>query len=354
MLIDQLRLTGPSGPGDQSVDLYNATAAPVSIGGWELEGSSGGFTTIPWGTVLPVHGHLLMAGPGAGGYSLSGYAAGNGELPTGPLLEPATGGFRLVATDGAVIDAVGFAGAPAGFATGAGIPFPAALPPATDQYGWLRKFSAGSPVNTNDNASDFEFISTGDNDAAHGSPVFGAPDAPGLQSTVNRNGALQSSLLDPTVSTNSSPNRIFQPGVGGAPGTLIINRTIINCTGSSSGPCVNTSPSDMLANTIVLHLRITDLTTVGSPGAGPGQAVLEAVSSPGGTFGGVTVAGLTLQQPPNQPNGGGVNSTWDASVDLPSTGLLPGSGINVEFEFKVIQGGKFNFAYNAEAPAGLA
>ena len=69
VLIDQLRLAGPGGAGDQLVDLYNRSATPVSVGGWVLEGSTGGSSTIPLGTVIPGSGHLALTGlPGA--YSL--------------------------------------------------------------------------------------------------------------------------------------------------------------------------------------------------------------------------------------------------------------------------------------------
>jgi hypothetical protein len=108
VLINQLRLTGPSGPADQYVELYNTETSPVAVGGWELEGSQGGFTQLLYGTVIPAHGHLLLTGAA---YSLSSTATSNGELPSGSFQEPAAGGFRLVASTGAIIDAAGFTGA---------------------------------------------------------------------------------------------------------------------------------------------------------------------------------------------------------------------------------------------------
>ena len=263
VLIDQLRLAGPGGAGDQLVDLYNRSATPVSVGGWVLEGSTGGSSMIPLGTVIPGSGHLALTGlPGV--YSLSSYAASNLELPSGAFLAPSGGGVRLVAPHATVIDRVGFQGAPAGFFAGTGLSVPAALP--TGQFAWTRRISGGVPVSTNNNAADFVFVSTNDNDAAHGSPVLGAPGPANLVSAVVRNDILQSGLLDPAAAAASFPNRVLHPG---PPRTLLINRTIFNCSGAHTTAACQSAPTGTTATTITgLRIRITQLTTVDSPGAG--------------------------------------------------------------------------------------
>ena len=315
VLIDQLRLTGPSLAGDRLAELFNTTAAVVSVGGWQLQGSGGGFGTIPQGTVIPAHGHLLLTGPG-NSYSLSGYAASNGELfDTGwSLAQPAFGGVRLVAPGGAVIDRVGFAGAPAGFFAGTGLSAPAALPGS--QFAWVRNVSAGRPVNTSNNAADFSYLALSGNDTAHGSPVLGAPGPGNLVSPIVHNDILQSGLLDPSAAAGSSPNRIF---TAGSPGTLIINRTITNCAGQPrTGACAG-APAGSTAQTVTrLRLRITGLTTLDSPGAGATQAVLKADSSTGETGlpgantcnGSTNVIGLPLDSP-SVSGSGGLGSTLD-------------------------------------------
>ncbi len=342
----------PGGVGRSAGGAVQHDPGAVSVGGWQLQGSGGGFATIPQGTVIPAHGHLLLAGPGSL-YSLSSYAASDGELfDTGwSLAQPAFGGVRLVAPGGAVIDRVGFAGAPAGFFAGTGLTVPPALPAA--QFAWVRNVSAGAPVNTSDNAADFSYVAAGDNDTAHGSPVLGAPGPGNLVSPVVHNDILQSGLLDPGVSAGSSPNRIF---TAGSPGTLIINRTITNCSGQPrAGACANALAGTTARTVTRLRLRVTGLTTLDSPGAGATQAVLKADSSSGETglagantcSGSTAVMGLTLDSP-SVSGLGGLGSSWTATAGLPAGGLAPGQCINVEFKFDVAQGGRFSFAYNAE------
>src|SRR5450755_4689308 len=71
VIVNELRLTGPStSPGDQYVDLYNRSGAPVSLDGWTLDWTSGqSSASAPLGdVVLPAGGHYLLAGSA---YSLS-------------------------------------------------------------------------------------------------------------------------------------------------------------------------------------------------------------------------------------------------------------------------------------------
>jgi hypothetical protein len=60
-----------------------------------------------------------------------------------------------------------------------------------------------------------------------------------------------------------------------------------------------------------------------------------------------TVKGLTLQQPPNQPNGGGLGSSL--SVVTPVGGLGPGQTLNVAFQFHTVRTGSTRVNYIAEA-----
>jgi hypothetical protein len=260
--------------------------------------------------------------------------------------------MRLVAPDGAVIDKVGFGGGGPGYFAGTALSAPPTFP--SGQFAWIRKYSAGAPVNTNDNAADFSYVSTSDNDVAHGSPVLGAPGPGNLVSPTTRNDILQSGLVSPSVSASTSPNRIVS---GTSPRTLVVNRTVTNCSGQPQvGACAH-APAGTTAQTVTrLRFRITGLTTLNSPGAGAGQAVLKADSSadqtglPGANScnGTTTVFGLTLDAP-SVSGSGGLGSTWTATPKLPPGGLAPGQCINVAFKFDITQGGSFSFAYNAEA-----
>jgi hypothetical protein len=353
VLIDELRLAGPAGGNDQLVDLYNPSSSPVSVGGWELDAYLGGFSTIPLGTVIPGHGHYLFSGPPGGYYSLGAYAAPNAQLTSGGRTTPAWGGVVLVAPGGATIDKVGFTLVGGTLHAGTGLTWPGTLP--SGQFAWVRKFANGVPVNTGDNAADFVFVSTSDNDAAHGSPVLGAPGPGDLTSPTVHNDILQSTLLDPAVAATAYPNRIY---TAGSPGTLIVNRSLYNCSGqtpTAGTGCAN-QPAGTTPMTVTrLRFRITGLTTVDSAGAGASQAVLRADTSTGETglggattcSGTTTVLGIPLDAP-SVSGSGGLNSTWTATADLPAGGLAPGQCINVEFTFDVTKTGSFSFSYNAE------
>jgi Kelch motif len=64
---------------------------------------------------------------------------------------------------------------------------------------------------------------------------------------------------------------------------------------------------------------------------------------------GVTVQRLTLEQPPDQSLGGGLNSLSSASTITLSAPLAPSAAINVEFLLGAVQGGSFRFLVNIEA-----
>ena len=359
VVISELRFAGPSGDGDQFVELYNTSTTATSVGGWSLQGSNGRAVSIPPGTVLPPLGHLLLTGPPnlAAGYSLNAYGPSSLQLPFGAggaLRIPASGGgVRLRSPQGTTIDAAGFTGAPASHTEGT----PIAPPPPSasdDQFAFVRRASAGAPVDTGDNAADFVQVRAGPGagQAASGTPVLGAPAPQGLPSPTQHNDILQSSLLDRGVGVNAAPNFVFTPG---APGSMIVNRRLTNCSGQpSTGPCAF-APERPPTVVRRLRFRISELTTIGTPGSG--LAILIAESSPGATAvpisfaggGGVAnVSGLALDAPPSAPGMGGVGSSFTATALLPSGGLAPGQSINVQFAFSVTQTGRYRFGYDAE------
>jgi hypothetical protein len=107
VIIDQFRLSGPGGSGDQYAQLYNAGPA-VSLAGFTLAASSGTSVTVPSNApVLASGGAYLIAGAG---YSLSAVAAP--DLSAASL---GTAGLQVIAPDGqgTVTDAAGAAGAKA-------------------------------------------------------------------------------------------------------------------------------------------------------------------------------------------------------------------------------------------------
>jgi hypothetical protein len=126
-------------------------------------------------------------------------------------------------------------------------------------------------------------------------------------------------------------------------GTLVIRRRFTNNTGQTLTR---------------LRFRVIDITTLNSSGAGPSQADLRAlnngdvvITSPS-----LTIKGTTVELPPSQALGGGLNTALN--VTLPDVGLDPLVGgicvtgqctIDVQFKLGVVQGGTYRFFINVEA-----
>jgi hypothetical protein len=151
-------------------------------------------------------------------------------------------------------------------------------------------------------------------------------------------------VIDPAVAASVAPNRVRDTtaiGPNAAAGTLSIRRTVTNNTG---------------ANVTRLRFRITDITTLNTPGYTPGgsQADMRVLSSTDFTAtitGGqqVLVRGTTLETPPAQSMGGGLHSSLSVGVVSLSQPLAPGQSIRVQFLLGVQQTGSFRFFFNIEA-----
>ena len=368
--VSEVRLTGPPGSShDAYVDLYNATGASIDLTGWQLRelpaaaGAAPIALALPPGTVLPAAGHFLLA---SSDYSLAAVSAPDEDVGL-PANSGGLAGVAVVAPDGTVTDAVGYAGA-SGYDAGTGLTKPAYPSGSTSETAFVRRFANGAPVDTNDNAADFEFVAP-DAGANHygDNAVLGAPAPLNLSGPRQVNGVAQSYLLDPSASEHSEPNVEYDPPASGEPsagnpGTLIVRRAITN---------VSTDQA-----ITALEIRLTGLSTSGTaddatfgdlsdPAA---VAILSVQSTPNASVtdshgNQLSVIGTTLTSP-----GAGLNSTL--SVPLPletgsSTvhGLAPGQAIAVAMGFSVLQAGQFAFAYNAEddlqtyaavAPSGSA
>ncbi len=89
LIVEEFRLYGPGGAGDQYVDLYNNTGAQINMQGWYLASTVGGvvgYQALP-DVAVPAHASYLVAGSQ---YSLR-------QRPTtalGPPRSTATGAFR--------------------------------------------------------------------------------------------------------------------------------------------------------------------------------------------------------------------------------------------------------------------
>jgi hypothetical protein len=359
VIISEFRLRGASGAADEYVELYNNTDSAITVStsdgsdGWALDGSQSDGTsrltiaTIPVGAVIPARGHYLLA---AQSYSLN--ARATGDL----FYTPAAGqadvsdntGLALYSTStranfalGNRLDAVGFTGAPATDREGTGL---APISTNDGDYAFIRIIGgSGLYVDSNNNSADFTLVSpTGGVGATVA--TLGAPAPENANSPIQRNATIRASYVDPTISSNLPPNRVRdvnETGVNKNLGTLIIRRRFTNNTGQTLTR---------------LRFRIMDITTLNSSGAGPSQADLRALNSGDVIISALNIKGTTVELPPAQALGGGLNSAMQ--VTLPDVGLAPLVGgicvtgqctIDVQFKLGVVQGGSYRFFINVEA-----
>jgi Lamin Tail Domain len=354
LVISELRTRGPGTTGlangtgnDDFVEITNVSGGSLDISGYKLRGSNAAGTigdraTVPAATVLPPGGHYLFANSTAGGYSLGSYPAGVGTTATAdsPFATGITddGGVAITLADNTILDQVGMSAAVAA-AFREGTPLAQTAGTGTNQFSYVRRTAAnGLPQDTNNNAADFVLVAT--SGTANGiTAVLGAPGPENRTSPVQRNAAIKASLIDSSVSSAASPNRVRSGQVvtNGAFGTLSIQRRF-----------TNTTPDPITR----LRFRIIDITTLNSPVVAAPQADLRVLSSTGTVTNSqgatvATVTGLTLEEPPTQALGGGLNSSL--TVIPPNGSLASGSAIDVQFLLGVQAEGNFRFLVNVEA-----
>jgi subtilisin-like proprotein convertase family protein len=356
LVISEFRERGPAGVNDEYVEFYNKSDASITVttsdasAGWALV-SSDGVTrfVIPSGTVIPARGHYLAAN--SLGYSTGGYATADvtwaTDIPDNSGLALFNSATSLVAANR--LDAAGFTTSPALYREGVGLATFTAFNTDSTEY---RELRTGLPADTDDNLADFRYVDT-NGTLNGGQQRLGAPGPENLAAPRHTTtGSLTDSRIDPSVSTGSAPNFVFDPtsvpAQNSSFGTILIRRTFTNNTG---------------APLTQLRFRVVDISTFPSPA---GTADLRPRTSAGGAvpIGGVNPACpgnncamqvLTLQQPPSQPNGGGFNSSWGANTVTAGTPLANGASINVEFLMGIQQSGCYRFIVIAESlPNGVS
>jgi len=366
VVISELRSSGPAGSNDEFVELLNNTDSDITVqasdssAGWSLVESGSGcsatptvIAVIPNGTVIPARGNYLLVGSA---YSLAAYATGDQALSASldddhnvALFNTADIGNLQTGTR---LDAVGF-----GANTGDNCDLlreGTTLQPAlssTSEYSFVRKVSKGETEDTNDNSADFIVVSTTPSTpvGSNTSPTLGAPgpensssprgpipcDAPGT-AKIDR------ARLDTSQGVGATPN-LVRDTTADAPnnstyGTLDFRRRFTNSTGA---PLTR------------LRFRIVDMTTTpATPGSADLRArtsapivvtgVNDATTCGGPTPCNVTVQGTTLEVPPAQALGGGVNSSLAAGTITLLTPLANGASVNLHFLFGVQQEGNYH------------
>jgi uncharacterized repeat protein (TIGR01451 family) len=401
LVISEFRLRGPgTGPGggpgrkglsnfavDEFIEIYNNTGQPHAVTsgggtGYGIVASDGVLRcTIPNGTLIPRNGHFLCVN--SNGYSLSGYPAGNNTTATGDatyttdiadnegiaLFNNNNGDYTLVTR----LDAAGST-SEANTLYKEGTGYPALTDTLAidssfyrDNCGRQGAVNSLLPctittgvIDTDNNANDFIFVDPNGTSEGAGRRL-GAPGPENLSAPVENNAQYGVTFLDPCVATSAAPNQVrdLNPDQqnNSTFGTIELRRTITN---NGNAPATR------------LRFRVTQQTTFPAPS---GTADLRVRSSAdlavtvdrapcGGSTSVITVFGTTLEQPPNQPNGGGFNSTLSAISPIPvgigaldktiagtldlSTPLNPGESIDLRFLYGVQQTGKFRITLNVE------
>ncbi|MBV8859879.1 MAG: HYR domain-containing protein [Acidobacteria bacterium] len=369
VIISELRTSGPAGADDEFVELYNNTDSPITVassdasGGWALvkSGATCGDTpvvvaVIPNGTVIPARGNYLVTGSA---YSLGAYAAGDMALVFGIEDDSNVALFNTSDLSNVStvtrLDAVGF-----GSNTGGNCDLlreGATLQPAagsTSEYSFVRTVDKGATADTNNNASDFIVVST--TAGAVGSNATPTLGAPGPENSTGARGPVPCNVtdtakfgrnrLDSTVALGSAPNTVHDATAGpnAANGTIDFRRRFTNNTGGA-----------------VTQLRFRITNTL-NPATTPGAADLRALSSAtvvvsgvndattcgGATPCNVTVVGTTLEQPPTQASGGGINSTLGVGTITTATPLPAGASVNLHLLFGVQQHGNYHLSIVVE------
>jgi uncharacterized repeat protein (TIGR01451 family) len=365
VIISELRTSGPSGSGDDFVELLNTTGSDITVAasdgspGWAIVKSGAGCSTtpvvvgvVPNGTVIRARGNYLLTGAG---YSLGAYAAGDSTLGDDIEDDRNVGLFTTTNLSNISsvtrLDAVGF-GANTGnncdlLREGNNLPAAAG---SISEYSFVREVTLGLTHDTSDNAADFVVVSTtpsvavGDNSA----PTQGAPGPEGGASPTGPVPCIEPTgsalfgreLIDPTVSNASAPNvaRDLTAGPNSTFGTLDFRRTFTNNTGG---------------NVTSLRFRVVNLSTFPATAGAADLRALGSSSITVTTAGGpVAVQGTTLETPPAQASGGGVNSSLSAGSITLGSPLAPGASVNLRFLFGVEQAGDYNIAFVLEALSG--
>lgn len=384
-LISELRTSGPGGVGDDFLELYNNTGSPLTVAASDSSAGYGIFKmgascaetpvligTIPNGTVIPARGHYLLVGSA---YSLANYGgtgAAAGNLTMASDIENDRN-VAVFTTDNVanlssanLLDAVGF-----GTNTGAVCDLMregnnlGATSGSTTEYSFFRKLCplgtgtgcpvSGNPKDSNDGASDFTFVDTNGTFISGIPQKLGAPGPENLASPIRRDtSGIGLPLLDGSVASASVPNRArsftSDPANNSTYGTLTIRRRVVNNTGGSVTRLrfrvveMTTFPS--ASNVADLRAR----TGVTEASVGPvGDATTCTASGAGSPPCNVAVQATTLEMPPNQPNGGGINSTLSAGTITTGTPLANGASLNVNFLLGIQQTGTFRFLIIIEA-----
>ena len=206
ILISEFRFRGDQvfAAVNEFVEIVNNTNHGITVNvtdgspGWLVRTSDPSINFIILnGTTIPARGHYL-AGNGSG-YNLFSYGAADtfygGDIPD-------AGGVAVFSTakSGSIdlahrLDAAGFTGEPDPlYREGVGLISPGAN---AGNYSFVRKLITGIAQDMNDNAADFQFVSTNGGSYGGVQSILGAPGPENTASPIQRNAQIKATLIDP-------------------------------------------------------------------------------------------------------------------------------------------------------------
>jgi hypothetical protein len=386
-IISELRTSGPGGLGDDFVELYNNTNSPLTVAASDASAGFGLYkmgtdcnaapvliATIPSGTVIPARGHYLVVGSqySLANYGGTGAAAGNVTMTSDIESDRNVAVFTTAdvtqLSSSSRLDAVGFDGNTGGgvcdlLREGTNL---APVSGSTTEHSFFRKecdfvagvgcAASGNPKDTNDNSADFAFADTQGTFISGVVQRLGAPGPENLSSPIRRDtSGIGLLLLDGSQSSSAPPNRVrdfaSNPGANSTFGTLALRRRVVNSTGAAvtrlrfriiemtTFPSPGGGTADLRARTST-SVSVSNVNDAGTCLASTGSATMPCT---------VTVQGTTFEQPPTQPNGGGINSSLAAGTVTLGTPLANGASVNVQFLLGVQTTGTFRFLIIIEA-----
>lgn len=364
LLIAEFRTRGPNGKFDEFVKIYNNSDAPFTV---QTTDNSAGFAlvalsgspqslnlssrfTIPNGTVIAPRGYYLGVIPSTGGsnqgYSLDSYSQADVTYGTDIDDERGIALFNNASSNSWTlanrIDAVGFNNSSQAAAQLAREGTPLASPGnANGEYSWVRKLDlfTGRPIDTGNNASDFQFISTTGGTFGGVISVLGMPGPQNRNDPNERNATIIGTLIPDANSPSGFRQNVRDTADTGANktfGTLTIFRRFKN------------EGSDTIK---LLRFRVYEITTRNSPlvcGSRCPQSDVRYLDSGVVPSGGPK--GTQVDNRVAQPMGGGLNasSTFGGVIDLGADPLDPGESIDVQFVLGVEVRGYYRFFVNIE------
>jgi endonuclease G len=240
ILISEFRTRGPAGANDEFVELYNATNAPIDIGGWKINRSNGSGTintqiTINAGTMIPAHGHFLATNNAAGGYS--GSVAGNQTYGTGITDD---GGVAILNTANVVIDQVGMS---AGSAYKEGTVLSQLTTNVNRSHERKPGDGSGSSTDTDNNSTDFQLISPSDPQNLASAPTPGVVNQAITTTCPSPLSTTEGTATSTSVSATDPDGTVVSATITSAavPGITLINFTPAAAVGGTATATLNVS-----------------------------------------------------------------------------------------------------------------